>query len=71
VQVPAAPASSVTLTLPPATRTREVLNRFAIATRGTQALWRDGFEISHVDVRPVTSAWPQQPQSSAPAAIRR
>lgn len=53
VQVPAAPAGSVTLTLPPATRTREVLNRFAIATRGTQALWHDGFETSRVDVRPV------------------
>ncbi len=43
----------VTLTLPPATRKREVLNRFAVATRGTQLLMRDGFAVSHVDVRAV------------------
>jgi len=52
-QLPAASADSITLTLPPAIRNRQVLNRFAIATRGTQALWRDGFELSHVELRPV------------------
>ncbi len=51
--VPAAPAAGITLTLPPAIRTRTVLNRFAAATRGTQALWRDGFEASHVELQPV------------------
>ena len=49
---PAAPGT-VTLTMPPAIRNRATLNRFAIATRGTQALWRDSFEASRVEVKPV------------------
>ena len=56
----------VTLTLPPATRKREVLNRFAVATRGTQLLMRDGFEVSHVDVRPVDFS-----VTAAAAVVRR
>jgi len=50
---PGAPPALVTVTLPPAIRQRETLNRFAVATRGTQALWRDAFEASHVEVRSV------------------
>lgn len=42
-----------TLTLPPALRTREILNRYAVATRGTQQLWRDAYALSHIDVQPV------------------
>lgn len=49
-------SDTVTLTLPPATRKREVLNRFALATRGTQLLMRDGFALSHVDVHAVDFA---------------
>lgn len=45
-----------TLTLPPAFRKRDILNRYAIATRGTQQLWLDGYEASHVDVKPVDFA---------------
>jgi len=52
-QRPAGPPAVVTLTLPPAIRSREVLNRFAVATRGTQALWVDGFEASRVELKPV------------------
>ena len=55
----------VTVTLPPATRKREVLIRFAVATRGTQALMRDGFAASLVDVRPVDFA-----VSAAAAVVR-
>jgi hypothetical protein len=50
---PPEPPASVTLTLPPAIRRREVLNRYAEATRGTQQLWRDAFEASRVAVKPV------------------
>lgn len=42
-----------TLTMPPALRTREILNRYAVATRGTQQLWRDAYAASRVDVQPV------------------
>lgn len=45
-----------TLTLPPALRKRDILNRFAVATRGTQQLWLDAFEASHVVVKPVDFA---------------
>ncbi len=43
----------VSITLPPALRQRDVLNRFAVATRGTQALWRDAYSASRVVVKPV------------------
>jgi hypothetical protein len=51
---PAAPASAlVSITLPPALRTRDVLSRFAVATRGTQSLWKDAYAASRVVVKPV------------------
>ena len=51
---PAASLPTVTtLTLPPALRNRDILNRYAVATRGTQALWRDAYQSSHVQVQPV------------------
>jgi hypothetical protein len=43
----------VSITLPPALRARDVLNRFAVATRGTQQLWRDAFAASRVTVKPI------------------
>lgn len=52
-QAGAALPAVATLTLPPALRTREILNRYAVATRGTQQLWRDAYAVSHVDVQPV------------------
>ena len=51
--LPAAVSNTVSITLPPALRTRAVLNRFAAATRGTQAAWRDPYAAAHVDVVPV------------------
>ncbi|WP_394788311.1 hypothetical protein [Rhodoferax sp.] len=51
--VGSAQAPVATLTLPPALRSREILNRYAVATRGTQQLWRDAYAVSHVDVQPV------------------
>ncbi|MEO6855915.1 MAG: hypothetical protein ABI410_21005 [Rhodoferax sp.] len=42
-----------TLTLPPALRQRDILNRYAVATRGSQQLWKDGFVQSQVQVQPV------------------
>ena len=42
-----------TLTLPPALRQRAILNRYAVATRGSQQLWTDGFAQSQVQVQPV------------------
>ena len=49
----AASGPLVSITLPPALRQRDVLNRFAVATRGTQALWRDAYAASRVVVKPV------------------
>jgi hypothetical protein len=49
----AASAAVVSITLPPALRQRDVLNRFAVATRGTQSLWRDAYVASRVVVKPV------------------
>ncbi len=50
----AASASAlVSITLPPALRTRDVLSRFAVATRGTQSLWKDAYATSRVVVKPV------------------
>lgn len=43
----------VSLTLPPALRQRDVLHRYAVATRGTQDMWVDAFAASHVEVKPV------------------
>ncbi|HEY9023980.1 MAG TPA: hypothetical protein VIP05_06745, partial [Burkholderiaceae bacterium] len=54
----AAAGPVVTLTVPPALRQREILNRYAIATRGTQAAWRDGFAVAHVEVAPVDFGLP-------------
>ena len=45
-----------TLTLPPALRKRDILNRYAAATRGTQQLWRDAYVAGHVEVKPVDFA---------------
>ena len=50
------PSLDISITLPPAVRTREVLNRFTVATRGTQALWTDAFQLSHVETKPVDFA---------------
>lgn len=43
----------VSITLPPAIRQREVLNRFSTATRGVQASWRDAFAAKRVEVQVV------------------
>jgi hypothetical protein len=43
----------VSVTLPPALRSREVLNRFATATRGVQATWSDAFAARRVEVQVV------------------
>ncbi len=42
-----------TLTLPPALRSRDILNRYAVATRGSQALWLDAYQSSHVELQAV------------------
>ncbi len=55
----------VSITLPPALRNRDVLKRFADATRGTQALWRDGFHSSRVAVQVVDF-----PLASSAAIVR-
>ena len=52
--LPAHPSPAVaTMTLPPALRQRDILNRYAIATQGTQQLWKDGYVQSQVQVEPV------------------
>ena len=43
----------VTVTLPPAIRKREVLNRFSAATQGIQQSWRDAFVDQRVEVQVV------------------
>jgi hypothetical protein len=43
----------VSVTLPPAIRDREVLNRFSVATRGVQQTWRDTFADKRVAVQVV------------------
>lgn len=49
----AAPPPVVSVTLPPAIRKREVLNRFAVATRGVQSTWRDAFVDRRVEVQTI------------------
>lgn len=48
-----APLPVTSLTFPPATRQREVLNRFSAATKGIQATWRDAFAERRVEVRVI------------------
>ena len=43
----------VSITVPPAIRDREVLNRFATATRGVQATWGDAFVAKRVEVQVI------------------
>jgi hypothetical protein len=43
----------VTVTMPPTIRTREVLKRFATATRGVQGTWRDAFATKRVAVQVI------------------
>ncbi|MEO7851076.1 MAG: hypothetical protein ABIR94_02315, partial [Rubrivivax sp.] len=43
----------VSITLPPALRTRSILNRFSTATRGLQAQWREPFDTMRVAVQTV------------------
>jgi hypothetical protein len=43
----------VSITIPPAIRDREVLNRFADATRGVQATWADAFKAKRVEVQVI------------------
>jgi hypothetical protein len=43
----------VTITIPPAIRDREVLNRFATATRGVQGTWADAFAARRVEVQVI------------------
>ena len=43
----------VSITIPPAIRNREVLNRFATATRGTQATWADAYTAKRVEVQVI------------------
>jgi len=47
------PQPVVSVTLPPAIRKREVLNRFAVATRGVQASWSDAFADRRVQVQTI------------------
>jgi hypothetical protein len=50
---PGRTADVATITIPPTIRTRGVLTRFATATRGVQATWRDAFAAKRVDVRVI------------------
>ena len=43
----------VSITIPPAIRDREVLNRFATATRGVQGTWTDAFAAKRVEVQVI------------------
>jgi hypothetical protein len=43
----------VTVTVPPAIRNRDVLNRFSTATRGVQGTWADAFSAKRVEVQVV------------------
>jgi hypothetical protein len=43
----------VSITIPPAIRDQEVLNRFASATRGVQATWGDAFVAKRVEVQVI------------------
>lgn len=47
------PPPVVSITLPPAIRQREVLNRFSTATRGVQSTWRDAFAARRVEVQVI------------------
>ncbi|MEO8278747.1 MAG: hypothetical protein ABI564_03575 [Ideonella sp.] len=49
----APPRDVVSITLPPALRERAVLNRFSVATRGIQSLWREPFETMRVAVQTI------------------
>jgi hypothetical protein len=49
----ATPPPVVSVTLPPAIRKREVLNRFSAATRGVQSTWRDAFADRRVEVQVI------------------
>ncbi|PTR10556.1 hypothetical protein C8R32_10183 [Nitrosospira sp. Nsp5] len=44
---------TVSLTMPTVLRDRDVLQRYAVATRGTQNAWRDAYAVSRVVVKPV------------------
>jgi hypothetical protein len=43
----------VSITMPPAIRNRQVLNRFTEATRGVQATWTDAFAAKRVEVQVI------------------
>jgi hypothetical protein len=43
----------VSITMPPAIRAREVLNRFSAATKGVQATWGDAFVARRVEVQVI------------------
>jgi hypothetical protein len=58
-------ANVASITLPPALRKRTILKRFADATRGTQALWRDAYMAQRVDVQVVDF-----PLASSAAIVR-
>lgn len=58
-------ANVASITLPPALRNRTILKRFADATRGTQALWRDAYVAQRVDVQVVDF-----PLASSAAIVR-
>jgi hypothetical protein len=47
------PPPVVSITIPPTIRKREVLNRFAEATRGVQATWSDAFAAKRVAVQVI------------------
>jgi hypothetical protein len=53
VRTPGDVPAVVSITIPPAIRDREVLNRFATATRGIQATWADAFAAKRVDVQVI------------------
>jgi len=53
VQPPGRVPPVVSITIPPAIRDREVLNRFSAATKGAQATWADAFAARRVEVQVI------------------